>query len=55
MAYYGELVVAEVPREGDHIVSHRSLGGSGVLRSFERQDRSPVAAQVWAGDEEGVR
>jgi hypothetical protein len=52
---HGEPVVAEVAQERNHVLGHGSLGGLGVPGGVGRQRRPPVAAQVGADDEEGVR
>ncbi len=52
MPHHGELLVAEVPHERDHIIGHRAFGGLSVLGRVGWERRLPVAAQVRTDDEE---
>ncbi len=54
MADHGELLVAEVAHERDHVGGHRPLGRLRVLGGIGWQRGPPVSAQIGADDRERV-
>ena len=52
VAHDGDLLVAKVPHEQDHVIGHCPLGGLSVLGRVAGKRRLSVAAQVRVDDEE---